>query len=62
MIEESAIQPCTCPHPAQDNFHGKGMRVMNPKKNGSVQCTVCLRMHDRTHTPKGGYDPSVTVP
>ena len=37
------ILPCTCPHKAQDEFHGQGMRVHNPTKSGAARCTVCQK-------------------
>lgn len=40
------VSSCTCHHASQDNLHGKGNRVKNPraKKPGHEQqyrCTVC---------------------
>lgn len=35
------ILPCTCIHPAQDAFHGKGNRVHNLLKKPAARCTVC---------------------
>lgn len=43
---------CTCYHPAQDKFHGKGMRIHN-KMNRTVggqkyRCTVCKNEREAT--------------
>ena len=38
------IRKCSCEHPAQDAFHGKGNRVhtrKSEKKGGAFECTVC---------------------
>lgn len=35
------IKPCTCKHAAQDELHGKGMRVHTEDKNKTLHCTVC---------------------
>lgn len=35
------ILKCTCIHPAQDKFHGKGRRVHNLMAKGKYRCTVC---------------------
>jgi len=40
------ILPCTCTHKAQDELHGKNMRVHNwarsaNNKSGGYRCTVC---------------------
>lgn len=38
------IMPCTCVHPAQDAFHGKGKRVYNLcKHDTALRCTVCKK-------------------
>ncbi len=36
-----AIKPCSCENEYQDTKYGKGMRLMNTKKDGNVRCTVC---------------------
>lgn len=52
------IAPC---HPCrstlaarqQDELHGRGLRVMNPRPNGSFRCTVCGAEHrDALQQPK----------
>jgi len=37
---------CVCEHEYQDKKHGKGNRVMNPRKDGYA-CTVCGRVHPK---------------
>lgn len=45
LASGSVIRPCTCVHEAQDDFYGKGLRVMNrhsPKSSvPQWRCTVC---------------------
>lgn len=36
------IYPCSCPHPTQDEIHGKGRRVYNIGKT-AAKCTVCKK-------------------
>lgn len=53
------ILPCTCEHKAQDELHGKGMRVFNWAKNannkqGGYRCTVCGKV-------KSGEKPVVKI-
>ena len=41
-MAESKIMRCTCTHEFQDATYGKGMRVMNPIKDGTgYRCSVC---------------------
>ena len=35
------IRKCSCEHPAQDAFHGKGNRVHTTDAKGNHHCTVC---------------------
>ncbi len=35
------IKQCKCKHEAQDQMHGKGMRVHTQSKDGVERCTVC---------------------
>lgn len=48
--DRTAVKPCTCVHPFQDERYGKGKRLMNStqKEEGNAQvfrCTVCGREH-----------------
>jgi hypothetical protein len=38
---KTIIKTCSCVHASQDDIYGKGRRVMNPRTNGTVRCTVC---------------------
>lgn len=50
-MNKTKMVSCTCQHAAQDEMHGKGIRVATPvntqqKKNlFVVRCTVCGREH-----------------
>jgi transposase-like protein len=52
-----AFAACKCVHQTQDQFHGKGIRVVNevkkadPKDIQRYRCTVCGTIHDKTVTP-----------
>jgi len=35
------IAKCDCKHEGQDELHGKGNRVHNPKAKDEIRCTVC---------------------
>ncbi len=55
------ILKCTCFHPAQDKFHGKGKRVHNVMTRTTsglkFRCTVCKTEREATTT----YFPSTPV-